>query len=131
MFVAVRTFGVLMIVMVMNTGKGILNFFSYFHLTYNQKCQYAQRKLDEEAYWWWKDSHSSCQCWFVLQDLLRTQYVLHLLFTEFRETLEDIRKGMQNTLQQKLTQSQSQNQKLQLSQSQSQQLLISPNQSQR
>jgi len=92
MFATVRTFGVLMTVMVMNTRKGILNFFSYFNLTYNQKCQYAQRKLDEEAYWWWKDNHSSCRCWFVLQDLLRTGYASHLLFTGFRETLEDIRK---------------------------------------
>ena len=26
-------------------------FFSYFDLTSNQKCLYAQRKLDEVAYW--------------------------------------------------------------------------------
>ena len=32
------------------------------------------------------------RCWFVLQDLLHTRYAPHLLFTEFRETLEGIRK---------------------------------------
>jgi len=70
-------------------------FFSYFNLTSNQKCLYTQRKLDEKTYWWWKDSHSSCRCWFVLQDLLRTRYAPHLLFTEFRETLEDIQKSIE------------------------------------
>ena len=63
-------------------------FFSYFVLTSEQKCCYAQMRLIGEAYWWWKDSHSSCRCWFILQDLLRTIYAPHLLFTEFRETLE-------------------------------------------
>ena len=31
----------------------------------------------------------------VLQDLLRTRYAPHLLFTDFRETLEDIQKGIE------------------------------------
>ena len=30
-----------------------------------------------------------------MQDLLRTPYVPHLLFTEFRKTLEGIRKGIE------------------------------------
>ena len=33
-----------------------------------------------------------CRCWFVMQDLFRTQYTPHFLFTEFRETLEGIQK---------------------------------------
>jgi len=49
-------------------------------------------KLVGETYWWWKDNHCSRRCWFVLQDLLRTQYAPHFLFTELRETLEGIRK---------------------------------------
>jgi len=39
-----------------------------------------------------RDNHSSCRYCFVLQDLLRTQYTPHLLFTEFREILVGIRK---------------------------------------
>jgi len=47
-------------------------------------------RLVGEAYWWWKDSHSSCWYSFVLQDLLRIRP--HLLFTDFKETLESFRK---------------------------------------
>ena len=56
-------------------------FFSYFDLISNQKCLYAQRKLDEEPYWWWKDNYNFYRCWFVLQDLLCTRYAPHLFFT--------------------------------------------------
>jgi len=52
---------------------------------------YAHIRLVGEAYWWWKDSHSSCRCRFVLQGLLRIRYAPHSL-TEFWETLEGIRK---------------------------------------
>jgi len=42
------------------------DFFSYFSLTPEQKCRYAQMKLAGEAYWWWKDNHIDCRYWFVL-----------------------------------------------------------------
>jgi len=67
-------------------------FFSYFILTSEQKYCYAHMRLIREAYWWWKNNHSSCRYWFVLQDLLHTWYALHFLFTESRETLGDIQK---------------------------------------
>jgi len=35
-------------------------------------------KLIGEAYWWWKNNHRFCQCWFVLQEFLRTRYAPHL-----------------------------------------------------
>ena len=65
-------------------------FFSYFSPTSEQKCCYAQMRLVGEAYCWWKDSHSFCRCWFVLQDLLRTWYAPHLLFIEFWESIDGI-----------------------------------------
>jgi len=37
-------------------------------------------KLFRHAYWWWKDSHIDSQCWFVLQDHLRTLYAPHFLY---------------------------------------------------
>jgi len=33
------------------------DFFRFFSLTLEQKCRYARIKLDEEAYYWWKDNH--------------------------------------------------------------------------
>ena len=95
MFAAIPYFWVLTTVMVMKWERYLEGFFSYFDLTSNQKCLYTQKKLDEEAYWWWKDSYSSYRCWFVLQDLLRARYAPHLFFPEFRETLEGIRKGIE------------------------------------
>jgi len=67
-------------------------FSSYFILISKQKYRYTQMSLVGKAYWLWINSHSSCRCWFVLQGLLCTRCTLHLFFTEFRETLEGIRK---------------------------------------
>ena len=67
-------------------------FFSYFSLTSEQKCRYVQMRLVGEAYWWWKESHSFYRCWFVLQYLLCTRYAMHLLVTEFRESIDGIQK---------------------------------------
>ena len=75
-----------------NWESNLEAFLSYFVLTSEQKCHYAQMRLVGESYWWWKDSRTSCQCWFSLQDLLRSRYAPHLLFTEFLETLEGIKK---------------------------------------
>jgi len=70
-----------MIILGMRSKKMILNnFFSYFGLTSKQKYHYAQMKLVGQAYWWWKDNHVNDQCWFVLQDYLRTLYAPHILY---------------------------------------------------
>ena len=49
-------------------------FFSYFSLTTEGKYHYARLKLDEEAYYWWRDNHKLCWYWFSLQVLLCTRY---------------------------------------------------------
>jgi len=37
-------------------------------------------KLVGLAYWWWKDSHIDDQCWFVLQNHIRTLYAPHFIY---------------------------------------------------
>ena len=54
--------------------------FSYFVLTSEQNYHYARMKLVGQACWWWNDSHINDQCWFVLQDHLRTLYAPHFLY---------------------------------------------------
>jgi len=62
-----------------NWENHLENFFSNLSLTFEQKCCYTQMKLAGEVYWWWKDNHKFCWCWFVLQDFLRTRYAPHIL----------------------------------------------------
>jgi len=76
-----RIFGVLIIILGMRSGKMMLkNFFSYFVVTSEQNYHYAQMKLVGQAYWWWKDSRIDDQCWFILQDYLRSLYAPYLLY---------------------------------------------------
>jgi len=56
-------------------------FFSYFILTSEQKCYYAQMKLVGKAYCWGKGSHFDYRYWFDLKDLLRALYAPHLLYS--------------------------------------------------
>ena len=39
-------------------------------------------KWDGEAYYWWKDNHKLCQCWFILQGFLRARYVSPIYSSE-------------------------------------------------
>ena len=48
--------------MITKSEKAILNL-SYFALTSEQKCYYAQVKLVEELYHWVKDNYKFCQYW--------------------------------------------------------------------
>ena len=41
------------------------DFFTYFILTSEQKCRYAQMELVGKAYCWRKCSHIDYRCWFV------------------------------------------------------------------
>lgn len=54
--------------------------FRYFSLTSKQKCCYSRIKLDEEAYYWWKDNHKFYGHWLILQRLLRARYAPHCLY---------------------------------------------------
>ena len=49
-------------------------------MTSEEKCRYVRLKLDGKAYYWWRDNHRFCGQWFVLQNLLRTRYLSHLLY---------------------------------------------------
>ena len=54
-----------------------LEAFSYFVLAFEQKCRYAQMRLVIEAYWWWKDNHSSYRYWLSC----KTYFVFSMLCT--------------------------------------------------
>ena len=54
--------------------------FSYFALTFDQKCYYVQMKLVEEQYHWVKDDYKFCRCWSRLQSFLHTQYASNFLY---------------------------------------------------
>ena len=64
------------------------DFFSYFFLTPEQNCRYAQLKLAGESYWWWEDSHINCRDWLVLQDL-RTRYASHVESSQFNDLVTE------------------------------------------
>jgi len=74
-----RIFEILMIIMDMRSGN-LEVFFSYFVLTSEQKCHYAQMKLIGKAYYWGKGSHIDYRYWFVLKDF-RTLYASHILYS--------------------------------------------------
>ena len=55
-------------------------FFNYFVLISEKKYHYAQITLVGQTYWWWKNSRINDQCWFILQDHLRSLYAPHRFY---------------------------------------------------
>ena len=63
------------------------SFFSYFALSSEQKCHYAQMKLVEESYHWVNDNYKFCRCLSQLQSFRHTRYAPNLLYADCKDCL--------------------------------------------